>query len=159
MSSLDCSHTLIISDSGIKNNVATSITYIHVCDRPIVKTIHHAANITSTEAKLFAIRCGINQAVNLPGISKIVIITNSLHAAKKIFDSSIYSFQMHSAAISKELPKFFNANNENSIVFWKLTATGLCSYLLTETPNNIDKFRCSHASHLETLARKANMTI
>ena len=89
---LDCSHALIISDSGIKNNVATSIAYIYVHNRPIVKTIHHTANITSTEAKLFAIRYSINQAVNLPGISKIVVITNSLHTAKKIFDSSIYPF-------------------------------------------------------------------
>jgi len=45
-SSLDHSHTLIISNGGIKSNVAISITHIHVHDRPIIKTIHHAASIT-----------------------------------------------------------------------------------------------------------------
>jgi len=118
-SSLDCSHVLIISDGGIKNNVAISITHIHVRDRPIVKIIYHAANITLTEAELFAIRYSINQAVNLPGISKIVIVTDFLYAVKKIFDSFIHPFQMYSAAISKELRKFFSANNNNSIVFWE----------------------------------------
>jgi len=117
MSLLDHSHALIISDSSIKNNVATSITHIHVHDKPIVKTIHYAANITSTEAELFTIRCGINQAVNLLGISKIVVVTDSLYTIKKIFDSSIHPFQMHSATISKELRKFFSANNRNSIMF------------------------------------------
>jgi len=119
---LDHLHMFIISDSGIKNNVAISIAHIHVCDRPIVKMIHHAANITSTEAELFAIRCGINQAVKLPEISKIVIITDSVHAANKIFDSSIHSFQVYSVAISKELRKFFNANNDNSIAFWECSS-------------------------------------
>ena len=122
MSSLNHSYTLVISDAGIKNNVATSITHIHVCDKPIIKMIHHAVNITSTEAKLFAIRCSINQAVSLPGISKIVIITDSIHAAKRIFNSSIYSFQTHSASISKELRKFFLTNNDNSIAFWECSS-------------------------------------
>ena len=51
---------LIISDSGIKNDVATSIAHIHICDRPIIKIIHYTTNITSTEAELFAIKYGIN---------------------------------------------------------------------------------------------------
>ena len=81
--------------------------------------IYHVTNVTSTEAELFAIRCGINQAVNLPGISKIVVFTDSLHAAKKIFNSAIHLFQLHLAAISEELRKFFNTNYNNSIEFWK----------------------------------------
>jgi len=68
--------------------------------------IHHVANVTSTKAKLFTIRYGINQTINLPEISKIVIITDSIHTVKKIFDLAIYLFQIHSAAISKELRKF-----------------------------------------------------
>jgi len=112
-------HALIILDTGIKNNVAMSISHIHICDRPIVKMVHHATNITTTEAKLFAIRCGINQAVNLPEILKIIIIMDSIHVARSIFDSSIHPFQVHSAVISKELRKFFLTNNNNSIEFWE----------------------------------------
>jgi len=59
-SSNNPSHTLVITDAGIKNNVATSISHTHIHNKPVTKTIHHAVNVTSTEAKLFAIRCGIN---------------------------------------------------------------------------------------------------
>ena len=119
MSSLNYSHALIISNAGIKNNVATSIAYIHIYDRPIIKIIYHATNITSTEAELFTIKCSINQAVNLPEISKIVIVIDSIHTAKKIFNSAIHPFQVYSNTISEELRKFFITNNNNSIVFWE----------------------------------------
>jgi len=59
-SSSSLSVTLIASDASIKNNVATSITHIHIVDKLLMKTIHYAVNVTSTEAKLFAIRCDIN---------------------------------------------------------------------------------------------------
>ena len=120
--SLNHLYTLIISNVGIKNNVTTFIKYIHICDRPIIKMIHHTTNITSTEAKLFAIRYSINQAINLPRISKIIIVTDSIYAVKKIFDSAIHSFQIQLAAISKELRKFFIANINNSIEFWKYSS-------------------------------------
>ena len=68
--STDLRYTLIISNANIKNQVATSIVHIHIHDRPIIKTIYHAVNITSTKAKLFALRYGINQTTNLPNIKK-----------------------------------------------------------------------------------------
>ena len=110
-------YTLVISDTGIKNNIATSIAHIHTHDKPIIKMIYHTVNVTSTEAKLFIIRYSINQVVNLPGIYKIVVITDLIHTAKRIFDSSIHSFQTHSASISQELRKFFLINNNNLIAF------------------------------------------
>jgi len=118
-SSLNFSHILIISDTGVKNNIAMSITYIYVHDRPIVKTIHYTTNIISTEAELFAIRCGINQVTSLSGISKIIVITDSIHAVRSIFDSSIHPLQVHLATISKELREFFFTNSDNSIKFWE----------------------------------------
>ena len=51
---------MVISDVSIRNNIATSISYIYSYNRPIIKMIHHTVNITSTEAKLFAIRYEIN---------------------------------------------------------------------------------------------------
>jgi len=53
---------LVITGASVKNNVATSISHIHIHDKLIIKTLYHASNVMSTEAKLFAIRCGINQA-------------------------------------------------------------------------------------------------
>jgi len=54
------SFSIVISDTSIKNHVATSILYIYSCDRPVIKMIHKVVNIITTEAKLFAIQCGIN---------------------------------------------------------------------------------------------------
>jgi len=52
--------TIVASDASIKNNIATSIAHIHMVNKPLIRTIHHTVNVTSTEAELFAIRCGIN---------------------------------------------------------------------------------------------------
>ena len=46
--------------------------------------IHQAVNVITTKAKLFAIRYSINQAVGIPYIKHIIIITDFLHAAKRI---------------------------------------------------------------------------
>jgi len=57
----------------------------------------------STEAKLFVIRCGINQATISDNISNIIVITDSIHAAKKIFDPLSHPFQCHITSILNEL--------------------------------------------------------
>jgi len=92
--SLNTSPVIVISDTSIKNNVTISIAYIHSYSNPIKKTLHQAVNITTTEAKLFAIRCGISQTIQIPNISYIIIITDSIHAAQNFFDSTIYPFQL-----------------------------------------------------------------
>jgi len=51
---------IIVSDASIKNNITTSISHVYSFSGLLKKTIHHAINVTSTEAKLFAIRCSIN---------------------------------------------------------------------------------------------------
>jgi len=71
-------------------------------------------SITTTKAELFAIKCGINQATAISSISNIVIFTNSIHAARRIFDSLSHPFQIYIAAISVSLgislPKIFIIN-------------------------------------------------
>jgi len=84
-------NALVIMDASVKNNVAFSIVHIYVYNKPIIKMLYQAINIISTEAELFAIRCGINQAIHLHNISKIIIVMDSIHAAKKIFDPSSHS--------------------------------------------------------------------
>ena len=116
---LDFLIALVVMDTSIKNQVATLIMHIHHQDCPIVKTIHYTINVTSIEAKLFAIRCSINQATQLQEIKKIIIITDSIHSANKILDYSLHSHQVHSAAISHELQEFFSINNTNTIKFWE----------------------------------------
>ena len=54
------SMALVITDASIKNDIATSISYIYLANHPLIKMVHYVMFITSMEAELFAIRCGIN---------------------------------------------------------------------------------------------------
>ena len=109
------SSALIVTDASIKNNIATSVVHIHQANSPLIKIVHHAVFVTSSEAELFAVRCGINQACNKDNISKIIVITNSIHSAKLIFDSSSHPLQSHLATILSKLRLFFNKSQDNSI--------------------------------------------
>ena len=118
-SSLLQSIAIIATDANIKNNIATSISHTHISNQPLVKTIHYAAFVTSLEAELFAIRCSINQASSKENISKIIVITDFIHIAKKIFNTLSHLLQIHVIAILEELCQFFFRNPINSIEFWK----------------------------------------
>ena len=113
------SSTIIVTNASIKDNIATSIAHIHQANFPLTKTIHHAAFVTGSKTKLFTMRCGINQACSKDNISKIIVITDSIHSVKHIFDSSTHPFQSHLAAILSELRLFFNKSQDNSIEFWE----------------------------------------
>ena len=91
----------------------TFIPTINLSSKPC-----RAINVTTTEAELFAIYCGINQVVANSDVNYIVIITNSLHTAKRIFDSSVHLYQIHLAVISQKLREFFSKNSCNYIKFW-----------------------------------------
>ena len=117
--SLSQSIAIVTMDASIKNNIATSISHMHILNEPLLKTIHHAAFIISSEAELFAIRCSINKASSKEGISKIMVITDSIHIAKKILNPSSHSLQIHAVAILEELRQFFFRDSNNSIEFWE----------------------------------------
>lgn len=89
--SIEPSIFIIVLDASIKNNVATSITYIYSFNNLLKKILHHT-NITLTEAELFVLRCGINQAVQMLDFSQIIVITDALHVAQKIFNIMIYPY-------------------------------------------------------------------
>ena len=93
--------------------------YVHSANQPFIKTVHHTSFVMSTEVELFAIRCSINQACIKENMSKIIIITDSIHAVKKIFDSKLHPFQSHTVAILNELQNFFIKDRKNSIEFWE----------------------------------------
>ena len=103
--------TIIMLDVSIKNQVVTSISHIYSFNKPVVKTLHRAINITIAKAELFTIRCGINQAITNHNVKNIIVITDSLHIARRIFDSSTHPYQIHSAFISIELREFFSKDS------------------------------------------------
>ena len=110
------STAIVVTDASIKNNTAIFISHMHTHNHPITKTVHHAVHVTSS---LFTIRCGINWALNQDGISKIIVVTDSIHIAKKIFDPSLHPFQIYSITILTELCQFFFWHHNNSIEFWE----------------------------------------
>ena len=57
---LDPTVTLVIANTSIKNNIATSISHIYIYNKLVIKTFYHTVNVITTEAKLFTIRCSIN---------------------------------------------------------------------------------------------------
>jgi len=108
---------LIISDTSIKNNIATLILHIYSGQNILAKTIHYTINVTSTKIELFSIRCEINQVIQVPNAENIIIITDTIHSARYIFDLSFHSYQLHSITISQDLRAFFNKSSNNSITF------------------------------------------
>jgi len=87
--STDFKSVVIISDTSIKNNVTTFITYVHSFSNSIKKIIHHTANIILTGAKLFTIRCGINQAIQVSGVSHIIVIMDAIYVAHQFILTNI----------------------------------------------------------------------
>ena len=109
--------SMVISDASIRNNITISVLHIHIYNRLVIKIIYNIVNITTTEAKLFTIRCRINQAIGIPNVKYIVIVIDSLYAAKKIFDILMHLYQIHFTAISQELRDFFQRDSNNHIKF------------------------------------------
>ena len=68
------------------------ISHIYMHNKLIIKTIYYAINITFTKVELFAIHCSINQFVRFLQVKKIIIIADSLHIAKSIFDLLMHSY-------------------------------------------------------------------
>ena len=118
-SSLSPYTAIVVTDASIKNNIATLVSHIHIQNKPLIKMVHHTAYVTSTEVELFTIRCGLNQACIKEDISKIIVVTDSIHTAKKIFNTKSHPYQIHATAILKELRQFFSKGQGNHIKFWE----------------------------------------
>jgi len=147
-------------DASIKNNITTSISYIHIHNKPITKTLHYAVDVLSIEAELFAIRYGINQTTNSFGISKIIVITNSIHAAKFFLTHlpiltratqllSLRNFILFSLAIRR------TRSNSGNI---PVVTISLSIKWLTLRPNCSILSYSFLANHLGILAKRKNAT-
>jgi len=114
-------------------------------------------HITSTEAKLFAIRYGINQATNFNNMSKIIVVTDSIHVARKIFKLSVHPYQVQSVAILSDLCNFFKCHENNSIEFWECPSR--LKWHLHKEINKETKTFIIYAKHHGILARKVRAMI
>jgi len=80
------------ADTSIKNNITTAVSHVFSNCGKLSKKAHHVVNVTTTEAELFAIRSTINQSFQVTNANKIIIITDAIHATKKIFDLSAHPY-------------------------------------------------------------------
>jgi len=72
---------------------------------------------TALDAELFAIQLGVVKTTAFD-IKRIVIITDSLTAARRAVDASVHSGQAHSLAIIQALRGIFTNYADRSIYFW-----------------------------------------
>ena len=116
-------NSLIISNTSIKNNIATLISYIRRDQEVTTKTVYYAMNVTPSEAEIFTMRYSINHTVHLYDVINIIVITDAILAAKQIFDMFIHPHQLHSIIISNNLRELINKNSNNLILFWDCSSS------------------------------------
>ena len=110
---------IVITDASVrKGHYAISIAHGWQSRRLVFNSEYAAVNVTPAEAETFALRDGIGQATSLEGIDKIVVITDSISCAQKLFDMSNHPKQGHTIAISRSLRPFLSRDPANSIQFW-----------------------------------------
>ena len=96
-----------------------SIFHVHLEQNIIAKTIYHAVNVTTTKAERFVIKCGINQVVQVQGTDHIIVIINTIHSVRCIFDFLSHSYQIQFITNTQDHRSFFKKNNHYSIIFWE----------------------------------------
>ena len=100
---------------SIKNSIAILISHIYRDQEIITKLVHYVTNVNSIKARLFAIRYRINYTTHLQDINHIIVTTDTILAAKQIFDILIYPYQLHFITILKNFKEFFNKSSNNFI--------------------------------------------
>jgi len=109
----------IIADGGIKKSqVATVVAHIWSENSIVQRLQANSINITSIEAELMAIRLGLIPAMEEENIHNIIIITNSIAAAKKVFESKTDSLQNMFILVTLAIDSFFRKDGRNKIQFW-----------------------------------------
>ena len=156
-------------DASVKNNIAFSIAHIYIHNKPIIKTLHHTSNITSTKTEFFTIRYGINQATHLHSILKIIVVIDLIHVVKKIFNLLSHPLQKHTAFIFKDFREFFSCHQKNVIKFWECLSQSkqylhrsvdaeTKSFNLTPLLSNKNSWDFSKKSKCDNIINKQKMT-
>jgi len=111
---------VVATDASVippRNMQAVSVAYFWRLEEQVLSFKTPARRATTLDAKLFAIRLGVVKATSF-NIKCIVIITDSLTAARRAVDTSVHSGQAHSLAIVQALRGFFTNHPNHLIHFW-----------------------------------------
>ena len=76
-----------------------------------------AGQAIALDTELFAIRLGVAKATSFD-VKHIILITDSLSAARRAVDTSVHSGQAHSLSVVHALREFFTQHPDTSINFW-----------------------------------------
>ena len=113
--------TLVVAtDASVippRNMQAVSVAHFWRLGEQVSSSKALAGRATALDAELFAIQLGVVKATSFD-VKCIVIITDSLTAARRAVDASVHSGQAHSLAIVQALRGFFTNHLDCSIHFW-----------------------------------------
>ena len=109
------------------------------------------------DTELFAIQLGVVKTTSF-NIKHIVIITDSLTAARRAVDASVHLDQTYSLTIVCALREFFTSHSDHSIYFWDCLSKAKWSlYFLAYEDTTSTKIatRCHPATSLDTFQSKS----
>jgi len=117
-SQINSNSTAIIANRGIKkSHVTTAVAHVW-SNNSIVKQLQvYSVNITSIGAELMAIHIGLIPAIEINNIHDIIIITNSITAARKILESKVNSLQNIFLPLASAIKTFLSKDGRNKIYF------------------------------------------
>jgi len=75
-------------------------------------------NVTLIEAELMAIHLGLIPTIEEENVHNIIVITNSIAAAKKMFESKTDPLQNMFIPVTLAINSFFRKDGRNKIQFW-----------------------------------------
>jgi len=88
-------------------------------DNSIVQFLQaNSINITSIEAELMAIHLGLIPAMEEENVHDIIVITDSIAAVKKFFESKTDPLQNMFIPVTSAIDSFFRKDGRNKIQFW-----------------------------------------
>ena len=110
LSSMSPHMAIVISDASIKNDIATSVLHIHIWNNPLIKTVYHAAYITSTKAELLSL-----SLPTPPMWPKRFLISSCIHI-KSTWQLSSMNFSSSLLLVKEITLNFGNALITNKIL-------------------------------------------
>jgi len=157
-SSNNLSHTLVIMDASIKNNIATSISHIYIQDKPITKTLYHAVKVQRPRPNYLPLEA-VSTRLPIPLVSlkpllsqiQFTLQKRSLihyHIPSKFIQLLSFKNFISSSLIVKKIQ-----SNSGSVL---ADAIGLSTKLLTKRPSHSILSPCSLANCLGIIVRRTN---
>jgi len=132
---------------------AVSVAYFWRLGEQVLLSKAPTGQAIALDAELFAIQLGIVKATSFD-VKHIVIITDSLTAARRAVDTSVHSGQAHFLAIVQALRSFFTNHPDRSIHFWNCPSKAQWSlHFLAHEDATSTKIaaRCHPTTSLNTL--------